>query len=410
MLFRSLHDITVVPLLKAHKRIGSFAVVMLLAACGGSDERAPVEPGAALAPVDGHHADPLFRWGAIDGAEDYRLLVTDHRDNHFSEYVSAADAGCGQVGQICQFRPTIQLHDAILRWQVQAFANEQQIGTSREATFNTLRSLSVQPYTDLDTIGAPPNPGQGWPTLAFDDYVVLNNDWNAAAVGSNQWQQSVSVERTRDGAYVVGWRYDWLDAQSGDPLAVKSYPQIVYGSKLGAHVSGSSVALGLPARVADMDPFRIRYAYSETGAAERNLAFESFFHSDCTITGPNFDVDNRRFEMMVWIASPSIRTPGNIKAATGVLIDDQLWDIWIKPDQEAAYIAYTAQNELTSATLNWRAFVDYTRQWTAANAATLGVAALDEDWCISAIEFGTETWWGRGELSITEFNISRRPE
>jgi hypothetical protein len=393
---------------------GLCVVAAFLAACGGSDSQQSVQPGAALAPVGGHHADPVYRWGAIESATHYQLWVTDHRDDYFSEFVSAADAGCEPVDQastpVCEFKPTIQIHDSILRWQVRAFADDEPISESTETAFNTLRSLTVQPYTDLDTIGAPPNPGQGWPTIAFADYVVLNNDWNATAVDSDQWQQSVSVQRALDGNYRVGWRYDWLDAQSGDPLAVKSYPQIVYGSKLGAHVSGTAEALGVPVRVADMEQFRIRYAYEETGTAERNLAFESFFHSDCTITGPNFDVDNRRFEMMVWIASPSIRTPGNVRAASGVLIDNQLWDIWIKPAQDRAYLAYTAQNELTAATLNWNAFVDHTVQWTAANAATTGVATLDTDWCLSAIEFGTETWWGSGALELSEFSVSRQAE
>ena len=113
--------------------------------------------------------------------------------------------------------------------------------------------------------------------------------------------------------------------------------------------------------------------------------------------------------MMVWIASPAIRTPGNILAASGVLIDGQLWDIWIKPSQVSDYIAYTAQNELTAATLNWNAFVEHTRQWTAANADVLGVTVLDADWCIAAIEFGTETWWGSGTLALEEFTVTRSP-
>ena len=383
------------------------AAVMVVACGGDSQTAADVAAGQVIAPIDGHHSDPLFRWGAFTQADQYRLLVTDHREDSFSEYVSATDAGCASAGEVCEFGPEIQMHDSILRWQVQAFADGVQIGATNETAFNTLRSLAVQPYTDLDTIGAPPNPGLGWPTLAFDRYVVLNNDWNAAAVNSDAWQQSVSVDRLPDGDFVVGWQYDWLSAQSGDELAVKSYPQIVYGSKLGAHVSGTAEELGMPVRVSGMDQFDIRYAYTETGAAERNLAFESFFHSDCIITGPNFDVDNRTFEMMVWIASPAIRTPGNLRAASGVLIDDQLWDIWIKPAQDDSYIAYTAQNELTSATLDWNAFVEHTRQWTAANADALGVTALDANWCIAAIEFGTETWWGSGTLALDEFSVVR---
>ena len=63
---------------------------------------------------------------------------------------------------------------------------------------------------------------------------------------------------------------------------------MVYGNKLGAHVSGTPEELGVPVTVADLGEFKIDYQYTETGNAERNLAFESFFHTDCDIGGPNF--------------------------------------------------------------------------------------------------------------------------
>ena len=145
----------------------------------------------------------------------------------------------------------------------------------------------------------------------------------------DDWQQSVSIDRLADGNTEVVIEYDWLAQNDGDEFAVKSYPQIVYGNKLGAHVSGSKAELGLPETVSNLQEFRIDYSYTETGNAERNLAFESFFHTDCDIGGPNFEDDDREYEMMVWIANPSIRTPGTIRAETGVMIDNQLWDVWI---------------------------------------------------------------------------------
>ncbi len=360
-------------------------------------------------PSGGHLADPEFQWAAVEGSSSYRLIIEDHRGDRISQQLSAQQAGCLDTTVACKFKPSIQIHDSILKWRLQSFdAAGQWIETSDDVAYNTLRSLSAQPYTSLDTIDAPPNPGQGFPTIEFDQFLVLNNDWNANAVNSDAWQQTVAVDRLANGSASIVFEYDWLTRTDGDEFAVKSYPQVVYGSKLGAHVSGSAEELGLPATVADLDEFKIDYRYTETGEAERNLAFESFFHTDCNIGGPNFEVDNREYEMMVWIANPDIRTPGSTKAESGVMIDNRLWDVWIKPQQDASYIAFTAINETTQGTLNWKRFVDWTVNWSAANQPVYGVKALNTDWCMAAIELGVETWWGAARLQLHELKITRQ--
>lgn len=389
------------------------ATTLVIQSCGNSDNTTSTSTNGNSAssnvssPAGGHVSNPVYQWSAIAGAAGYRLRVEDNQGNRFSDQVTAADAGCSDEGSPCSFTPLIQMHDSKLKWRVEAIDTDNQwLSSSADVAFNTLRSLTAQPYTDLDTVGAAPNPGNGWPTIDFGNLLLLDNTWNATAAGSDNWLQTVAADRQADGNIVVSWQYDWLTQTDGDEYAVKSYPQLVYGSKLGAHVSGSFEETGLPQTISLLDEFTINYRYSEAGNAERNLAFESFFHTDCDIRGPNFDEDNRAYEMMVWIANPSIRTPGSTKAVTGVLIDNQLWDVWIKPLQDKKYIAFTAQSELTQATLQWNRFVDWTLQWTADNFATYDITALDNNWCMSAIEFGTETWWGKGSLRLDEFSIN----
>ncbi len=372
------------------------------------DEQLPAQSvGAQFLPTGGHVSDPVFSWPAVAGASRYHLVIEDHRGDRISEELTAQQASCPDDNAGCQFKPSIQIHDSILNWRVHAFdENNEYLSTSDAIKFNTLRSLSSQPYTDHDTIGAPPNPGHGFPTIEFDQFVVLNNDWNAAAMNRDYWSQTVSVDRIANGNARIVFEYDWLQSSDGDEFAVKSYPQVVYGNKLGAHVSGTAEELGLPAEISDLDEFRIDYQYQESGNAERNLAFESFFHTSCDIGGPNFAVDDREFEMMVWIANPDIRTPGSTKAVSGVMIDNQLWDVWIKPSQNDEYLAFTAVNEMNSGTLNWNRFVDWTVNWTATN--TFGVKRLGTSLCMAAIEFGVETWWGAARLQIDELNITRQ--
>jgi len=90
------------------------------------------------------------------------------------------------------------------------------------------------------------------------------------------------------------------------------------------------------------------------------------------------------------------------------MIDNQLWDVWIKPLQDESYIAFTALNEVTSGTLNWKRFVDWTVEWSAANQLVYDVDALDTNWCMAAIEFGVETWWGASRLQLDELKITRQ--
>jgi len=374
----------------------------------GNDNNPPVSQSRL--PAGGHVSNPEFQWPAVAGASSYRLIIEDDRGDRISQQLTAQQAGCLDTTVMCSFTPSVQIHDSILKWRTQSFdASGTYIETSTDTSYNTLRSLTAQPYTSLDNIGAPPNPGHGFPTIEFDQFVVLNNDWNAQAVYSDNWQQTVAVDRLINGDARIVFEYDWLSQSEGDEFAVKSYPQVVYGNKLGAHVSGTPEELGVPVTVANMGEFRIDYRYTETGDAERNLAFESFFHTDCDIKGPNFDVDNRAYEMMVWIANPTIRTPGSIKAETNVEIDNQLWDVWIKPAQDRHYIALTAVSELTQATLNWKHFVDWTVQWTEANHVRYNMDKLDTDFCMAAIEFGPETFWGASKLTLEELRITHQP-
>lgn len=180
-----------------------------------------------------------------------------------------------------------------------------------------------------------------------------------------------------------------------------------YGPKLGTHVSGSKEETGLPELVRNLPEFVVTYDFSETGTdAERNVALESFFHDSCNIQGPCDDVDNRAYEMMIWVNNPDIRTPGDL-AVSGVMVDDKLWDVYIKPRSDKHYIAFTAQTPSTSGTINWKRFVDWTQQWTSENADTLQIDKLDPDFCMAAIEMGTEMWWGQGTFTLNKFEVTR---
>lgn len=345
------------------------------------------------------NSTPEFTWTAIPNVDEYRIVVKDAAGNGYRRSVDALTAGCQTGGGNCNFSPTAAYFDNDLQWYVESAVGGQSGPRSNTVSITTPFSANIQPIKSNTTAC------EAWPSVAYDEFVVLNNSWNSRAMNSNNWSQTIFVDQDIHGKNTPTWSYDWLGQFDGGEIDVKAYPEVIYGSKLGTHVSGTKAQTGLPEIVRDLPEFTIEYDYTETGSAERNVALESFFHDSCNIAGPCDDIDNRVYEMMVWVNNPTIRTPGQL-ALTGIMIDNKLWDVYIKPDSNKHYIAFTAQNPQTSGTLNWNRFVDWTENWTAANAETLKINVLSPDFCMGAIELGTEMWWGSGSFTLNEYKIS----
>ena len=342
---------------------------------------------------------PTFTWTATN-ADAYRIVVSDAGGNGYTSEVDALQAGCQTGTGTCSHTPKLAYFDNNLSWVVEPIVNGNNAELSNRLSITTPFSPDIQPI--LSNEGS----CEAWASVAYDNFVVLNNSWNSRTMNSSGWSQKISVSEDINGVVKPTWTYDWLGRYDGGEIEVKAYPEVLYGSKLGTHVSGTKAETGLPETVKDLPEFTVNYAYTETGNAERNVALESFFHDSCNIAGPCDEVDNRSYEMMIWVNNPTIRTPGKL-ALTGVSIDNQLWNVYIKPDSNKHYIAFTAQTPSTSGTINWNRFVDWTQTWTTQNAETLGIDVLSEDFCMGAIELGTELWWGSGSFTLDKFEVNR---
>jgi len=339
---------------------------------------------------------PTFQWNALDGAEMYTLAISDSRGNGYSYQIDPMRAGC-QAGGTCSATPDLGYYDNDLTWRVKTTVNGSDGPESNRITITTPRNVNIQPVKSGQC--------EAWPSVAYDKYVVLNNTWNSRAMNSSAWNQKIYVNEDNFGNVRPTWSYDWLGQFDGGEIEVKAYPEVLYGPKLGTHISGSKAETGLPELVRNLPEFVVNYSYSETGTAERNVALESFFHDSCNIAGPCDEVDNRVYEMMIWVENPTIRTPGDL-ALTGVMIDNRLWNVYIKPRSNKHYIAFTAQDSQPTGTLNWNRFVEWTSTWTAEKSVELGIDVLSPDFCMGAIEIGTEMWWGAGSFTLNRFDVS----
>ena len=341
-------------------------------------------------------ATPQFEWTAVDGADRYQLVMTEAEGNQIT--FDASTDSC--AGSSCSATPTAAFHHNSINWRVDALSGNEVLQSPASGSYVTPRSFELTPATSNPSVSTI------WPSISYDDVIVLNNIWNARQVNSDEWTQTIAASESDTSGPVASWDYNWLTETDGDRTAVKAYPEIFYGNKLGTHESASKAVTGLPETVSSLPEFNVEFAFTETfdGDVERNVALESFFHDSCDITGPCDLEDNRAYEMMVWVVNPESNRPGDL-AVTGVMIDNRLWDVYIKPRSDKKYIAFTAQTPFDEGTLQWNRFVEWTMQWTAENAEALQINALTPDLCMAAIEMGTELWWGKGSFTLDKFNV-----
>jgi hypothetical protein len=385
---------------RANRLLVAGAVVLLASCTGSSSEPVPppISAGEAAGLLD--TASPGFQWPAVDGAEAYRLIVEDSAGNGYAATLDPQSANC--TTEACSAALESYYHGAELSWQVESTVNGEPGPVAAGGTFSSERSIERQPITSNAQACS------SWPALDYGSYTVLNNIWGARSMRTTGWEQTIHLEEDANGGVRAQWDYDWLTESDGGTFDVKAYPEVIYGNKLGTHVSAPQSQTGLPALVSELPRFDVDFSYSETGNAERNVALESFFHQSCEVTGPCDLEDNRAYEMMVWVANPELRKPGSTLAETGVEIDGRLWDVWIKPAQDSHYIAFTAQEDITSGSLHWNEFVEWTRVWSSGAGVGWGMDPLLPEHCMGAIEIGTELWWGKGTFSLDRYDVQVR--
>ena len=246
-----------------------------------------------------------------------------------------------------------------------------------------------------------------WAEIPYRDYIIQHNVWNDGAMVVNGVDNRgrISLCTELNGSTTnpkPRWYYNFLNEWEGQPTQVKAYPQVFYGRKIGAfNDSGTVHELGVPARINVLDDFHVEYEFSERSVGERNVAIESFFHNDCTITHAN---QSQQFEMMVWVGRPTKRTGGTNKVGEA-FIDGTTWEVYINTHLNWRYLAYVRKTEAKEGVIDWNAFIDYTRN--EAYKLDSRVPRLGSSECMNGIEMGTEIFFGSGDFSLDKFNVIR---
>ncbi len=297
-------------------------------------------------------------------------------------------------------------------------------GTTVVSSTGPVRSTGNPYYPDNGPQCVVPDNQFNGPGLGFGDFLLLNNAWNGDK-STWDWTQCISLTENNDGSVSPSWGYDWGnedDLKAGfQEWEVKSYPEIIYGVKSANETSAPCATTGLPVPYKLMPTIDLTYSYRATETdnrvgdafnidgetvavtgGDRNIAIESFLHTTCEIErGAN---SNREFELMVWLERGNERLPsGSPPVAVYTDSENRKYDVYVKGDADPGYIAYVAQQPETSGTINWNEFFTDAKN----NSSSYGVRAINDDWCLANILFGSEIWWGEGNFDLDYYQIKR---
>lgn len=223
-------------------------------------------------------------------------------------------------------------------------------------------------------------------TLSYERFTIENNTWGSSRTNGETYEQCISIAEIEEDVFNIGWSWQWPMGSGG----VKAYPEIYFGSKFG---SQSDINSGLPARANQIQEYTITFAYQEMLTAihqERNIAFESWFH-----TSDNISFDNVEYELMVWLDKTENFYPGG-SYVTDITLDNVEYEFFMGDFPEWIYFAFVRKESITAGSLRWNSFVEY----------LIEENHLNPNSYMADIEFGTEIIEGEGTFTITEFDIN----
>ena len=302
-------------------------------------------------------------------------------------------------------------------------------------------SLSAPSTEEICTTLANPN---DFSDTRVDDFILHNNAWRTfRAAPGFAWEQCIF---TNTNGAVVGWNYDWgpgVTGINGNPnpsgdFFVRSYPELIYGTKDEFRTSAPPSETGLPVKISEMPTFRIDYSFDApqfgdprtvdasnnsrfpngtTISGERNVAVETFFYNADAAGNCTPDIvrrgggSNHTYEVMVWIDAGAERLPaGPNDFVADLNIRGADYKVYTK-DSDERYIAFVAQNPQSTGTIYMNDYIDWARDNAHVVRERFGANSnsvqIQDDWCMANVLVGTEIFWGAGSMNIFDWTITQ---
>jgi hypothetical protein len=207
------------------------------------------------------------------------------------------------------------------------------------------------------------------------EYIVMNNIW-----GEGAGEQCINVSGT---SFEVTYSTHTNGSQ------VKAYPVIYKGY----HWGHGTVNPNLPMQVSKIEGASANISISGTNAGGTwNAAFESWYST----MGAGDPAGG--CELMIWIYKAGGAGPGGSQVGT-VTIGGNSWDVYYA-DWDWNYVAYICTSNITSATLDIKAFTN--------DAVSRGY--INSSWYLDAMEFGFEIWADGQGLRCNSYSASATGE
>jgi hypothetical protein len=205
------------------------------------------------------------------------------------------------------------------------------------------------------------------------DYFIRNDAWNSDAGPQTLYACSY---------------HSWnVVAKEGSTTDVKTYPDVQMDFQTGGASTGSGVPL---------DTFKsITSTFAETSphVGIYEDAYDIFVNSN-TLVGPGTT------EIMIWVDNYN-QAPAGSKMASSVSLSGRTYDVYYEPDNGNGghYIAFVANTNFTSGTLDLVAFFNY----------VIGQSWIPSTAPLNQICFGVEiceTGGAEATFQFTDFSIS----
>ena len=309
---------------------------------------------------------------------------------------------------------------------------------------NVLRVSSLVAGGTPESICTTLSDQNNFSNIQVGHFILHNNAWRPfRAFPDYEWEQCIN---TNVNGAVAGWTYDWGPGQAGingaatasGDFFVRSYPELIFGTKDEFRTSAPTSVTGLPVMISEMPTFRIDYSYDgpqfgdsravdasnnsrfpngTTISGERNVALESFFYE--TDANGNCSADtvtrtggsNHTYEVMVWLDAGAERLPaGPNNFVADLNLRGESYKVYTK-DSDERYIAFVAQNPQTTGTVYLNDFIDWARENAHVVTERFGALSnsvqIQDDWCMANILVGTEIFWGAGNIDIYDWTITQ---
>jgi hypothetical protein len=250
----------------------------------------------------------------------------------------------------------------------------QVVGAEKAAAYNLCLtkvvplddSGSYVPPDTLNNIGSTCNTTLGQDYLSGGAYRVQNN------VHGGGGSQCISAKQGGDLVAFTVTSVSHNVAGGGQPAA---YPSIVRGWHWGNWTSGS----GMPKVISNIGSATSSWSFRVPTSGRWNAAYDLWLHPGSPTGNPDGGV-----ELMVWLNRKDAYPLGG--KSTTVNISGASWDVHLGTVNTWGYIAYVRTSNVTTATVDLKAFINDAVSRTAAQS----------NWNLLSIQAGFEIWEASG--------------